>query len=370
MKKQKILVTQSSMPTFEEYCEEIKDIWDRKWLTNAGPLHEKLKEDLKSYLKINNIELFTNGHLALEVALKALNLKGEIITTPFTFTSTTNAIINCGCTPVFCDINEDNYTIDVNKIESLITDKTVAIMPVHVYGAVCDVEGIKRIADKYGLKVIYDAAHCFAVEYNGKPISSFGDISMFSFHATKVFNTIEGGALTANTDDSLIKKFGVIRNFGLDNNDLFESGTNAKMSEFQAAMGICNLRHLDREIQKRKRASDLYDELLGEQQGLKVLNLNAKIKRNYAYYPVVVDEKKCGFNRDELVEKLAENNIFARKYFYPITNLFTGFSHYYDKYPTPIAKNISERVLCLPLYADLKEETVRKICKIIIDFKK
>ena len=363
--KEKILVTQSSMPSFEEYCEEIKGVWDRKWLTNSGPLNEQLKEKLKNYLKINNIELFANGHLALEIAIKSLNLKGEIITTPFTFTSTTNAIINCGCTPVFCDINEENYTIDVGKIETLITEKTVAIMPVHVYGVVCDVEKIQEIADKYNLKVIYDAAHCFAVEYKGKPISSFGDISMFSFHATKVFNTIEGGALVANRDEDLIKKFGVLRNFGLDNNDLFECGTNAKMNEFQAAMGICNLKYIDAEIVKRKHVSDLYDDLLKDYDGIKELKFSDNVKRNYAYYPIVIDENKCGFSRDELVDKLAENNIFARKYFYPITNLFTGYSHFYNVNPTPVAKNISERVLCLPLYADLDEETVRRICKII-----
>lgn len=369
MEDEKILVTQSSMPDFEEYCEKIKGIWDRKWLTNVGPLHEELKDKLKDYLLVDNIELFTNGHLALLVALKTLNLKGEIITTPFTFASTTNAIIDCGCTPVFCDINQENYTIDVDKIESLITDKTVAIMPVHVYGSVCDVEKIEKIAKKYNLKVIYDGAHCFGVRYKGKSIMSYGDISMLSFHATKVFNTIEGGALVVNKDEKLIEKEKSLRNFGLQNGDIEQCGVNAKMNEFQAAMGICNLNHINEEILKRKKVSDLYDSLLNDIEGIKFLKFLSDIERNYAYYPIVVDESKFGYTRDDIFERLAEKSICARKYFYPITNQFTAYKKYYDKTPTPIAKDISERVMCLPMYADLSLEKVKEICNIIKNMK-
>ena len=237
------------MPTYEEYCQEIKSIWDTVHLTNMGPKHNELKEKLKSYLKVNNIELFVNGHLALYVAIKALGIKGEIITTPFTFASTTNAIVQAGCTPVFCDIKSD-YTIDETKIESLVTNKTVAILGVHVYGNICNVKAIQRIADKHKLKVIYDAAHAFGVEYEEQGIGAYGDVSMFSFHATKVFHTIEGGCLTFK-DNALVEKIASERNFGVNGESLDCFGTNAKMNEFQAAMGLCNLRHIDKELLSR-----------------------------------------------------------------------------------------------------------------------
>lgn len=251
----KILVTQSSMPSFDEYIEEIKDIWDSKWLTNVGPKHKELQKQLKEYLQVDNVELFTNGHMALEIALQSLDLPkgGEVITTPFTFASTTQAIVRNGLIPVFCDINMVDYTIDVTKIKSLITDKTVAIVPVHVYGNICNVEEIERISKKYHLKVIYDAAHTFGVRYKDKGIGSYGDISMFSFHATKVFNTIEGGGLCFS-DQSLTSKIYSIRNFGIkDEENIDYIGTNGKMTEFSAAMGLCNLRHVDDEINKRKK---------------------------------------------------------------------------------------------------------------------
>ena len=253
-----ILVTRSSMPSIDEYIEEIRDLWESKWLTNMGSKHRSLESQLSDYLKVPNISLFTNGHLALECILAALNLTGEVITTPFTFASTTHAIVRCGLTPVFCDINSEDYTIDVNKIECLITEKTSAIVPVHVYGNVCNVDKIEKIAIKYNLKVIYDAAHAFGVTVNGKGIGTFGDASMFSFHATKVFNTIEGGAVTYR--DSLIKdKLEAIKNFGITSSETVEYvGGNAKMSEFQAAMGICNLRHVNNEIAKRKIVVERY----------------------------------------------------------------------------------------------------------------
>ena len=248
-----ILVTQSSLPSYEEYIEEIKDIFESKWLTNMGQKHQKLESKLIQKLKVNNISLFTNGHMALYTALKALDLKGEVITTPYSFSSTTHAIVQNGLTPVFCDINEEDYTIDVNKIEELITEKTCAILPVHVYGHVCDVEKIEKIAQKYNLKVIYDAAHVFGVEINGRGIGSYGDISMFSFHATKVFNTIEGGALSYN-NSNLKDKIEKLKNFGINGPDKVEYvGMNCKMNEFCAAMGLCNLRHFEEEISKREK---------------------------------------------------------------------------------------------------------------------
>ena len=293
-----INVTRSSMPSFEEYCEEIKPLWESRWLTNTGEIHNKLKEQLKDYLKVQNIELFVNGHLALYVAIKALKLKGEIITTPFTFASTTNAIVQAGCTPVFCDVKDD-YTIDETKIEALITDKTVAILGVHVYGNICAVDEIQKIADKHNLKVIYDAAHTFGVEYNGRGIADYGDISMLSFHATKVFHSIEGGALCYN-DESLTQTISKQRNFGIDGRNLVCFGTNAKMNEFQAAMGICNLRHIDDEITSRREAFEYYIQKLSGVKGIKILSLTDEFKQNYAYFPMLIDSELLGISRGDL----------------------------------------------------------------------
>lgn len=265
-----ILVTRSSMPSYEEYCEAIKDLWDSHWLTNMGAKHKELQRVLEGYLDVPHVTLYTNGHLALENAIAALNLPkgGEVITTPFTFASTTHAIVRNGLVPVFCDIKEDDYTIDTSKIEALITDQTVAIVPVHVYGNICDVEEIGRIANKYGLKVIYDAAHAFAVKYKGISSACFGDVSMFSFHATKVFNTIEGGCVCFK-NDSWVQLLNDQKNFGIHGPDeVAYVGGNAKMNEFQAAMGICNMRHLDEEIAKRKIIVERYRERLGGKEGI------------------------------------------------------------------------------------------------------
>ena len=363
MNKQ-INVTRSSMPSYEEYCEEIKSIWDTVHLTNMGPIHNKLKEQLKEYLKVPNIELFVNGHLALYCAIKALDLQGEIITTPFTFASTTNAIVQAGCTPVFCDVKDD-YTIDEAKIESYITDKTVAILPVHVYGNICAVDEIQKIADRHGLKVIYDSAHAFGVEYNGKGIGEYGDVSMFSFHATKVFHTIEGGALTFN-DPSLAEKIAQQRNFGICGEDLVCFGTNAKMNEFQAAMGICNLKHIDAELDSRKTAFVRYVQRLSGTEGLTLLPICNKIKQNYAYFPVLVEKSKFGLNRDELCSKLLENGVLARKYFYPLVSENKEFNE--DKTTdTPKAKYFSQNVLCLPLYAHMDMADIDRICDVILN---
>ena len=362
MSKQ-IFVTQSSMPEFEEYIEEIRELWDTHWLTNMGTKHKNLESQLLDYLKVPNITLFTNGHLALECIIAALNLKGEVITTPFTFASTTHAIVRNGLKPVFCDINPDDYTIDVEKIESLITEKTSAIIPVHVYGNVCDVEAIDKIAKKHNLKVIYDAAHTFGVTVNGQGIGTFGDASMFSFHATKVFNTIEGGAVTYN-DSSIKQVLNDLKNFGITGPETVEYvGGNAKMNEFQAAMGICNLRHVNGEISKRKKVVERYIDNLKDIAGIQLSKEQMDVESNYAYFPVVFDGYKM--TRDEVFEKLKGNDIVARKYFYPLTNSFECYKDRYDVDETPVAKYIAERVLTLPLYADLALEDVDRICEII-----
>ena len=358
-----IQVTRSSMPEFEEYIEEIRELWDTHWLTNMGTKHKNLESQLLYYLNVLNITLFTNGHLALECIIAALDLRGEVITTPFTFASTTHAIVRNGLKPVFCDINPDDYTIDVEKIESLITEKTSAIIPVHVYGNVCDIEAIDRIAKKHNLKVIYDAAHTFGVTVNGQGIGTFGDASMFSFHATKVFNTIEGGAVTYN-DSSIKQVLNDLKNFGITGPETVEYvGGNAKMNEFQAAMGICNLRHVNGEIIKRKKVVERYIENLKDITGIQLSKKQVDVESNYAYFPVVFDGYKM--TRDEVFEKLKDNDIIARKYFYPLTNSFECYRDQYDVDKTPVAKYIAERVLTLPLYADLALEDVDRICEII-----
>lgn len=366
--KGKILVTESSLPEFEEYIEEIKSIFESKWLTNMGEKHKALEANLKEYLDVKNISLFTNGHLALMVAIQAMNLPegGEVITTPYSFSSTTHAIVQNRLKPVFCDIDEETYTIDVNKIEELITDKTVAIVPVHVYGHVCDVERIDEIAKRHNLKVIYDAAHVFGVKYKGKSIAEYGDISMFSFHATKVFNTIEGGALVYN-DENLKPYIDKLKNFGINGPEKVEYvGINAKMNEFCAAMGLCNLRHIDDELEKRSKVYKRYVERLSDVSGVTISKEQECVKPNYAYFPVVFDKEIFGKNRDEVMEELQKENIFSRKYFYPLINDYDCYKYEYDSKTTPIAKRISDNVLTIPMYADLKLDDVDRICDIIL----
>lgn len=362
----KINVTKSSLPPFEEYCDEIKSIWDSRWLTNAGPKHQLLESELKSFLGTKHVCLFANGHLALEYALESFGFEpgSEVITTPFTFVSTVNAIVRKSLIPVFCDISPEDYTIDVKKIEHLITKKTVAILPVHVYGHLCNFEEIKKIAHKYNLKVIYDGAHAFGERLNGKGVSKYGDITMFSFHATKVFNTIEGGALCFDND-----KFKPIldtsRNFGIvSEEECLYFGGNAKMNEFQAAMGLCNLRYVKDNIKKRKKLYELYTKRLSNINGIILPCLKDNISYNYSYIPVRFCNYK--FSRDEIKERLNKANIFSRKYFYPAVNEFECFKK--RNYPgeTPIAKMISEQVLTLPLYPDLDQKTVKIICDIIL----
>lgn len=364
MKEEKILVTQSSMPSLDEYIEEIKPIFEGKWLTNMGPKHQELQNKLEEYLKVKHINLFTNGHMALYSIIKAMKLEGEVITTPFTFVSTTHAITQNGLKPVFCDIEEDTYTIDVKKIETLITDKTCAIIPVHVYGNVCNVEEIEKIAKKHNLKVIYDAAHAFGVKYKDIGIGNFGDASMFSFHATKVFNTIEGGGV-AYKDDKLERTLNLLKNFGITGPETTEEvGLNAKMNEFQAAMGICNLKHIENEIAKRKRVVEEYRKRLENIDGIKLTKIQESVQSNYSYFPVVFEEQ-FGKTRDEVMEQLAQNNIFTRKYFYPLTTDFNCYPQY-NSDTTPVAKYISNRVLTLPLFSNLSLSKVNEICDIIL----
>ena len=364
-----ILVTKPSLPSFEEYTSLIQNIWDNRWLTNSGPLHNQLQNNLAAFLNLTkeNISLFTNGHQALEAALHALNLpKGsEVITTPYTFASTTHAIVRSGLTPVFCDISYEDYNIDVTKIEELITEKTSAILPVHVYGTPCNVDKIQEIADRHGLKVIYDAAHAFGVTLNGRALCSFGDASMLSFHATKVFNTVEGGAIISRHAEA-VAAADRYKNFGMEGQEDFaEAGTNAKMSEFHAAMGICNLRHIEESIAARKKVCEAYDAALRGVAGLKILKRAEGMVSNYAYYPILVEDA-FPLSRDELAEVLREQGIFSRKYFYPIV---TEFSCYKGRYPfaeDSAAKYVSERILCLPLYDTMTVADCKKVISSII----
>lgn len=363
--QQKILVTMAALPSFDEYVEEISSIWENKWLTNMGEKHQLFQKQLQEFLNVEQLELLVNGHMALELTLQAMELSGEVITTPFTFASTTHAIIRNGLTPVFCDINEDDYTIDVDKIESLITERTCAIMPVHVYGNICDVKRIQEIADKYNLKVIYDAAHAFGETCAGEAVGTFGDASIFSLHATKVFNSIEGG-ITCIHDTKLGEKIYSLKNFGIqDEESITGIGANAKMNEFQAAMGICNLRHFEENIKKRGCIVKRYQKNLEGIECIKVWKKQADVQSNYAYFPIFIDEQTCGTNRNDLYDQLVKENIFARKYFYPLTNSFECFKGVYDPAKTPVALKVSNGILCLPLYPELELDTVDYICDVI-----
>ena len=362
-----INVTRSSMPPFEEYCDEIRELWNSHWLTNMGCKHRELEAELKRFLGCKELALFTNGHLALENVIEAFGLHGEIITTPFTFASTTHAIVRCGCTPVFCDIDPVTYTLDPEKLEALISEKTVAILPVHVYGNLCDVDRIGAIAQKHGLPVIYDAAHSFGVFRNGVSSACFGDAAMFSFHATKVFNTVEGGAVCCHSGE-VRQRLCDLKNFGIhDEENVPYVGGNAKMNEFCAAMGLCNLRHLEEEIEKRRLVTERYNANLS---GVAGLQLNARqegVKPNYAYYPVVFD----GFRltRDEVFDRLKAEGIVPRKYFYPLTSAFACYRGRpgFNPAETPVAERVAANVLTLPMYADLPLETVDRICSLILE---
>lgn len=359
-----IFVTKPSMPTYEEYCDEIKDLWNSKWITNFGSKYHEFEDKLKDYLNCSNISLFVNGHLALETLIKAYNFEkgSEIITTPFTFISTTLAITNNGLTPVFCDIDENDFTIDDTKIEELITDKTVAILPVHVYGNIAHIKEIEEIAKRHNLKVIYDAAHAFGIKYKNRSLCTYGDASILSFHATKVFNSIEGGAVITN-DTDLLNKLNAMKDFGIvDEETVNYSGTNAKMNEFQSAMGICNLKYIDNNIARRHEIYDSYISLLGNTQDIRLNVIKEDVFSNYAYFPVIFNTNHV---RDKVYQVLKDNGIHARKYFYPLISDMEPYKNY--KGNTKIAKDISSRVLTLPIYPELTNQDTDRISRIIID---
>ncbi len=365
----KIFVTKAVLPSLEEYVAEISSLWESHWLTNMGVKHQELQEKLTQYLDVTNVDLLTNGHMALELTLQAMNLQGEVITTPFTFASTTHAIVRNGLEPVFCDIRPDDFTIDPEKIENLITDRTSAIMPVDVYGNVCNVEAIDRIAKKYELKVIYDDAHAFGVRYKGKGIGNYGDASCFSFHATKVFNTIEGGAVTFK-DPTLYITMYELKNFGIHGpEEVCAVGANAKMNEFCAAMGLCNLRHMAEIVLKRKAIVERYRERLSDVEGLQLNVVQKDVESNYAYFPIVIDEKAYGSSREDVKQYLEMNNVMVRKYFYPLTSSYQAFHRKYDVHKTPVALHISKRVLTLPIYPELSIQDVDRICDLILQCK-
>ena len=359
----KILVTQSSMPPYEEYIEAIKPLWDSHWLTNMGVYHKELEAKLKEYLDVPELSLMVNGHMALEMAIQAFGFPegAEVITTPFTFISTTHAIVRNHLQPVFCDVKLSDGTIDETKIEDLITEKTVAIVPVHVYGNVCNVEEIQRIADKYNLKVIYDAAHAFGVKYKGKGIGSYGDASIFSFHATKVFNTIEGGAV-AFSDHRIYEKLYNLKNFGIRGEELVSDvGANAKMNEFCAIMGLCNLRHIDKAIARRKKRHVCYMEHLV---GIRFFERKDEEDSNYGYFPILIDgsgEK----TRDDVYEEMRRYDIYARKYFCPITADQACFRNKYRNVELHNARLLASQVLVLPLYEKMQMEDMERVIKIV-----
>lgn len=354
----RINVTRSSMPAMEEYIEHLRTLWDNRWLTNNGEKVKKLQSGLESYLSCAHAELFSNGHLALEALLRAMDLKGQVITTPFTFASTTHALVRCGLTPVFADVRPEDCTLDPAKVENLITKDTCAILPVHVYGRLCDTAAFDRISEKYGIPVIYDAAHAFGVWRDGVSAAAMGYASMFSFHATKVFHTIEGGCITTG-DGELCRRLGMERNFGIAGEESVpEVGGNAKMNEFQAAMGLCNLRRIDEEIARRGEICALYEALLAGK--VQFLAPQPGVRSNHAYLPVFFRDKA---QRDQVFESLKQREIYARKYFYP---LITDFECYqgrpgFDSAATPVAKQLADRVLTLPLYPELTDDQVRLV---------
>lgn len=358
-----IFVTRPLIPPIESYNKKLQEIWDNKWLTNYGPLEREFQIKLKEKYGLKNIETFANGHISLEIALKALDLEGEVITTPFTFASTTQAIIGNRLTPVFADIDQYYYNLNPENIEDLITDKTSAIVPVHVFGNPCELDKMAKIAKDYDLKLIYDAAHAFGVEVNGNSIFNYGDISMISFHATKVFNTIEGGALIFE-DNKLIEKFKALKNFGItpNNEEIQYLGKNGKMNEFEAAMGLCNMDLVDDAIKERELVYKKYLEELKdlEDEGiLKMIKPQENTKTNYAYFTIKLNSEEL---KDYLFYKLPEYNLFVKRYFYPPCNEFPAYD--FEK-NTPIAQDVSYKILSLPIYAGLRLENVCQICEII-----
>lgn len=369
--KEPIYVTRPLLPDLEKVNSKMKEVWESKWITNNGAQHKELEKRLKDYLKADNLVLFSNGTLALILGLKALGLKEEVITTPFTFPATVQALDWNGLIPVFCDIEKDTLNIDPDKIESLITKKTSAILAVHVFGNHCNVDKIQKIADKYNLKVIYDGAHAFGSHIDGKPISSFGDIAMFSFHATKLFHTVEGGGITFK-DSSLERKLNLLKNFGINSpEEIILSGTNAKMNEIQAAIGLEVLEIIDEERERRKKIKKIYEKGLVDIDGIRILTNLDDESSSYQYFTIEIDKEKYGKSRDWLHEELKKYNIFTRKYFYPLCSDFEWYKDLESAKPEnlPQAQKSVRQVLSMPFYGKLGLEAVEKICQIIKDLK-
>ncbi len=362
-----IYVTEPFLPPLEEFNEYLKQIWDSKWLTNNGKFHQELEKALCEYLGVKYISLFSNGTLALITALQALKISGEVITTPYSFVATTHALWWNNIKPVFVDIEPDTLNIDPNKIEAAITPKTTAILPVHVYGNPCQVERIKDIADTYGLKVIYDAAHAFGVKIYNNSVLNFGDLSVMSFHATKVYHSFEGGAIVCH-DEATKKRINFLKNFGFANETtVVAPGINAKMNEVQAAMGLLQLKYIDKNIEKRKKIAELYRKKLSSIKGISFLNDLSNVKHCYSYFPIFVDKNKYGKTRDELYEELKKYNIYGRRYFYPLISQFPTYRGLESALPgkMPVSEKITEMVICLPMYSELEINDVEKIISII-----
>ncbi len=366
MEREEIYVTQASMPSYDEFTEAVRPLWSSRMITNMGCFHEELEKRLREYLEVPEVSLMVNGHMSLEMAIQMMGFPegAEVITTPFTFISTTHAIVRNRLKPVFCDIKPSDGTIDETKIEDLITERTVAILPVHVYGNVCSVHIIQQIADKYGLKVIYDAAHAFGVRYKGKGIGNYGDISIFSFHATKVFNTIEGGAATFQKHDYYDRLYN-LKNFGIRDEELVaEVGANAKMNEFCAVMGLCNLRHISDVVSRRKARCMEYRGYLSNVPGIRFFEEDPNVEGNYGYFPVIIEES-CSLGRNEIYNLLKRNNIFSRKYFYPLVPDQECYKGQYQRNALQNAEKLAESILVLPLYEEMKPETVERVADII-----
>ncbi|WP_142825936.1 DegT/DnrJ/EryC1/StrS family aminotransferase [Planococcus soli] len=365
--EQPIYVTRPLLPDIEDVTERLKTVWDSRQLTNFGKQHDELSRQLKTYLEVGHISMFSNGTLALLLGLKALKLTGEVITTPFTFPATVQALDWNNLTPVFCDIDPMTFNIDADKIEALITEKTSAILAVHVFGNPCEVEKIQTIADKHGLKVIYDGAHAFGSKINGVPISSFGDMTMFSFHATKLFNTIEGGALTYS-DPALGRQLDLLKNFGIASaEEVVLSGLNAKMNEVQAGVGLEVLKVIEEERHKRHAVKKAYEEHLAEIQGIRVLTVLDGQSSSYQYFVIEIDEAVFGRSRNAVHKELQKYNVFARKYFYPLCSDFDWYSELPSARPEhlPHAQQAVQQVLAMPYYGDLPISSVAEICGII-----
>lgn len=363
-----VYVTRPTMPPFNEYTDYLRGIWERRWLTNEGVLHQELERRLCEYLGVEHLSLFCNGTIALLVALNALRINsGEVITTPFTFPATAHVLFWNGIRPVFCDIDEATLNLDPNRIERLIGPDTKAILAVHVYGTPCDVDAIQTIADRHGLRVIYDAAHGFGVKYRGRSILEYGDLSMLSFHATKLFTTIEGGALISRTAAQQ-HRINFLKNFGIaGEEEVIGPGINGKLNEFQAAFGLLHLRMVEDEIARRKVVANIYRERLASVTGLKLLQELPDTEPNYGYFSVLVDAGEYGMSRDELFWVLRSCNIISRKYFYPLVSRASCYAALPSADPArlPTAERTAGRVLCLPIYGTLGSQTVHRICDVI-----